>query len=104
MDCFLATPTRVGIFNKKDNKDIIVQKVWEIVYDDKMTLVVFPEVKDRIEELLRKNIELIDAGKDIGKGYLGKMDICEVLLNQIGTKIITFTQLFKKELPVISKY
>ena len=31
-------------------------------------------------------------------------DICEILLNQIGTKIITFTQLFKRELPVINKY
>lgn len=104
MNCFLATPTGVGIFTKKDNKDITVQKVSEIVYDDKMTLVVFPEVKDRIEELLHRNIELIDEGKDIGKGYLGKKDICEVLLKQIGTKIITFTQLFKRELPVISKY
>lgn len=104
MNCFLATPTGVGIFTKKDNKDITVQKVSEIVYDDKITLVVFPEVKDRIEKLLRKNIELIDGGKDIGKGDLGKRDICEVLLNQIGTKIITFTQLFKRELPVISKY
>lgn len=104
MNCFLATPTGVGIFTKKDNKDITVQKVSEIVYDDKMTLVVFPEVKDRIEELIRKNIELIDAGKDIGKGYLGKKDICEALLIQIGTKIITFTQLFNRELPVINKY
>lgn len=104
MNCFLATPTGVGIFTKKDNKDVTVQKVSEIVYDDKMTLVVFPEVKDRIEELLRENIVLIDAGKDIGKGYLRKKDICEVLLNQIGTKIITFTQLFKRELPAISKY
>lgn len=104
MNCFLATPTGVGIFTKKDNKDITVQKVSEIVYEDKMTLVVFPEVKDRIEELLRKNIELIDSDKDIGRGYLGKKDICEDLLNQIGTKIITFTQLFKRELPIIVKY
>lgn len=104
MNCFLATPTGVGIFTKKDNKDITVQKVSEIVYDDKMTLVVFPEVKDRIEELISKNIELIDAGKDLGKGYLGKKDICKTLLNQIGTKIITFTQLFNRELPVINKY
>lgn len=104
MNCFLATPTGVGIFTKKDNKDITVQKVSEIVYDDKMTLVVFPEVKDRIVELLNKNIELIEEGREVGKGYLGKKDICEVLLNQVGTKIITFTQLFKRELPLINKY
>ena len=50
------------------------------------------------------NIELIDKGLDIGKGFLGKKDICEILLNQMGTRIITFTQLFKRELPVINKY
>lgn len=104
MNCFLATPTGVGIFTKKDNRDITVQKVSEIVYDDKMTLVVFPEVQERIRKLLCKNIELINEGMEIGKGYLGKKDICEVLLNQVGTKIITFTQLFKRELPVINKY
>lgn len=104
MNCFLATPTGVGIFTKKDNKDITVQKVSEIVYEDKMTLVVFPEVQERIKNLLCKNVELIDKGMDIGKGYLGKKDICEVLLNQMDTKIITFTQLFKRELPVINKY
>lgn len=104
MNCFLATPTGVGIFTKKDNKDITVQKVSEIVYEDKMTLVVFPEVQERIKELLYKNIELLEKGTDIGKGFLGKKDICEILLNQIGTKIITFTQLFQRELPVINKY
>ena len=104
MNCFLATPTGVGIFTKKDNKDITVQKVSEIVYEDKMTLVVFPEVQERIKELLYKNIELLEKDTDIGKGFLGKKDICEILLNQIGTKIITFTQLFKRELPGINKY
>lgn len=69
-----------------------------------MTLVVFPEVQERIKELLYKNIELLEKGTDIGKGFLGKKDICGILLNQIGTKIITFTQLFKRELPVINKY
>lgn len=104
MNCFLATPTGVGIFTKKDNKDVTVQKVSEIVYDDKVTLVVFPEVQERIIELLHKNIELLDNGVEIGKGFLGQRDICEVLLNQIGTKIITFTQLFNRELPIINQY
>lgn len=104
MNCFLATPTGVGIFTKKDNKDITVQKVSEIVYDDKMTLVVFPEVQDEIKRLLCKNIEMIENGRDTGKGFLEKKDICESLLNQIGTKIITFTQLFKKDLPIFNKY
>lgn len=104
MNCFLATPTGVGIFTKKDNKDITVQKVSEIVHDDKMTLVVFSEVKERIKELLDKNIKLINDGKEIRKGFLREKKICEILLKQIGTKIITFTELFKRDLPVINSY
>lgn len=103
MQCYLATPTGVGIFTKSDFKDITLQKVSEIIYEDKVTLVVFPEVKKRIISMLEENLNLIKTKPTSDKIQLTE-EVCESLLRQKDTKIISFTELIKNEMPSLLIY
>lgn len=92
--CFLATPTGVGIFTKKDTNDMTVQKAYEIIIENGMVLVAFPAVKNRLISLIEKNIKKINSSKKAGAGFMESMEKCIMLKNSVNTGIISFSELF----------
>ena len=95
---YLATPTGVGIFNKRDNHDITLEKVEDIVLKQGVTLIVFSEVRDKIQRML---IENINSDNDKPTIQIGA---ARDLLDKLGGGIITFTQFFNNVIPGLMKY
>ncbi len=93
---YLATPTGVGIFNKRDDHDITFEKVENIVLNQDVTLIVFPESKEKIRSML------IDNNKAENPRY--SVEKSSLLLSRIGTKIITFSEFFTKNIPSLMHY
>lgn len=94
--CYLATPTGVGIFNKRDSHDISLEKLQNIVVDQGVALVVFPDMIDKIRTKLETNIE--SDNPELSK------DKAKDLLEKIGTKIITYSEFFENDISSMMDY
>ncbi len=96
LQCYLATPTGLGIFAKRDEQDISLEKLDNIVLNQNCTLIVFPAVKDKIKQKLEKEKESDDPKL--------QKERCEKLLASIDQRIISFSMFFKREVPLLNQF
>ena len=96
LQCYLATPTGLGIFSKGDVRDITLEKLDNIVLNQNCTLIVFPSVIDIIKRKLTK--EITSEEPKLPK------ERCEKLLARIGQNIISFSLFFEREVPTLKTY
>lgn len=100
---YLATVTGAGIVTDKDLKDFSVDKVKEIIVDNNVTLIVLAEVKERILALLESAKEKLEAGKSVHNANVS-LDELEKLLKLSDKKIITYSELIKRDIRSVRAY
>lgn len=94
---YLATVTGAGIVTKRDINDFSVDKVKEIIIDNNVTLVVFADVKARIQNILNETKDKITDGKSVNKATI-TLEELEKLIKLSDKKIITYSELIKRDI------
>lgn len=94
---YLATVTGAGIVTKRDLNDFSIDKVKEIIMDNNVTLVVFAEVKSKIIGMLEESKKKLENGRTIGNTSI-TLEELEKLIKLSGTKIITYSNLIKRDI------
>lgn len=94
---YLATVTGAGIVTKRDLNDFSVDKVKEIIMDNNVTLVVFSEVKDRINQMLELTKTKMETGKNTNNAAV-TLDELDKLIKLSKKKIITYSELIKRDI------
>lgn len=100
---YLATVTGAGIVTKRDLHDFSVDKVKEIIMDNNVTLVVFAEVKERIQDMLDFTIRKMREGKNVANAAVS-LDDLEKLIKLSDKKIITYSDLIKRDIKSAKVY
>lgn len=94
---YLATVTGAGIVTKRDLNDFSVDKVKEIIMDNNVTLVIFPEVKNSILQRLTKTKEKLESGKNVKNAAISLEEL-DKLIKLSNKKIITYSELIKRDI------
>ena len=98
---YLATASGCGLVTDRDVHDFTIEKVKELIINNDVTLVVFDDVKKKINSMISKAYA---DEKELSPEKANDLKDLEDLLNKSNNKIISYHELVTRDIPSILLY